>query len=87
MTRSQCLSFLCLFVCLGLLLGRPPAAAQEGRDLLFNARAYTPQPPPVPPIRRWGTPEDVAWLARFLASDQAAYITGQIINANGGAVR
>ncbi len=39
------------------------------------------------PLARWGTPEDVAWLARFLASDQAAYITGQVINANGGAVR
>lgn len=39
------------------------------------------------PLARWGTPEDVAWLARFLASDQAAYLTGQIINANGGAVR
>jgi len=39
------------------------------------------------PLSRWGTPEDVAWLARFLASDQAAYITGQVINANGGAVR
>jgi len=39
------------------------------------------------PLARWGTPADVAWLARFLASDQAAYITGQVINANGGAVR
>jgi len=39
------------------------------------------------PLARWGTPEDIAWLARFLASDQAAYITGQVINANGGAVR
>lgn len=39
------------------------------------------------PLARWGTAEDVAWLARFLASDQAAYITGQVINANGGAVR
>lgn len=39
------------------------------------------------PLARWGTPEDIAWLARFLASDQAAYITGQIIKANGGAVR
>jgi 3-oxoacyl-[acyl-carrier protein] reductase len=39
------------------------------------------------PLARWGTPEDVAWLARFLASNQAAYLTGQIINANGGAVR
>lgn len=39
------------------------------------------------PLARWGSPDDVAWLARFLASDQAAYITGQVINANGGAVR
>jgi 3-oxoacyl-[acyl-carrier protein] reductase len=39
------------------------------------------------PLARWGTPEDIAWLARFLASDQAAYLTGQIINANGGAER
>ncbi|MGE5194564.1 MAG: SDR family NAD(P)-dependent oxidoreductase [Deltaproteobacteria bacterium] len=39
------------------------------------------------PLARWGAPEDIAWLARFLASDQAAYITGQVINANGGAVR
>jgi 3-oxoacyl-[acyl-carrier protein] reductase len=39
------------------------------------------------PLRRWGTPEDVASLARFLLSDDAAYLTGQVINANGGAVR
>ncbi|HUQ72532.1 MAG TPA: SDR family oxidoreductase [Planctomycetaceae bacterium] len=39
------------------------------------------------PLNRWGTPEDIAKLARFLLSDDASYITGQIINANGGAVR
>lgn len=39
------------------------------------------------PLQRWGTPEDIAKLARFLVSDDAAYITGQVINANGGAVR
>lgn len=39
------------------------------------------------PLRRWGTPEDVARLARFLVSDDASYLTGQIVNANGGAVR
>lgn len=39
------------------------------------------------PLRRWGTPEDIAKLARFLVSDDAAYLTGQVINANGGAVR
>lgn len=39
------------------------------------------------PLQRWGAPEDIAKLARFLVSDDAAYITGQVINANGGAVR
>ena len=39
------------------------------------------------PLQRWGQPEDIARLARFLASDDAAYITGQVINCNGGAVR
>ena len=39
------------------------------------------------PLRRWGRPEDIAKLARFLVSDDATYITGQVINCNGGAVR
>lgn len=39
------------------------------------------------PLQRWGLPEDIARLARFLASDDASYLTGQVINANGGAVR
>src|SRR5262245_477310 len=39
------------------------------------------------PLGRWGTPADIARLARFLASDEAGYITGQVIHANGGAVR
>jgi|SRR5450756_1190214 meso-butanediol dehydrogenase/(S,S)-butanediol dehydrogenase/diacetyl reductase len=36
------------------------------------------------PISRVGTPEDVAGLVTFLASDDAAYITGQTINVDGG---
>ncbi|MCC7420257.1 MAG: SDR family oxidoreductase [Planctomycetaceae bacterium] len=39
------------------------------------------------PLRRWGTPQDIAALARFLCSSDASYLTGQVINANGGAVR
>lgn len=39
------------------------------------------------PLGRWGTPEDIAKLARFLVSPDASYITGQVINCNGGAVR
>jgi 3-oxoacyl-[acyl-carrier protein] reductase len=39
------------------------------------------------PLARWGTPEDVAAVARWLVSPAAAFITGQIIRINGGAVR
>ena len=33
---------------------------------------------------RWGTPEDVARAAAFLASPAADFITGQVIPVNGG---
>jgi 3-oxoacyl-[acyl-carrier protein] reductase len=39
------------------------------------------------PLARWGTPEDVARAARFLVSPDAAFLTGQILRVNGGAVR
>ena len=39
------------------------------------------------PLRRWGVPEDIAKTVRFLGSDDASFITGQIWNVNGGAVR
>jgi 3-oxoacyl-[acyl-carrier protein] reductase len=39
------------------------------------------------PLGRWGTTEDVAKVARFLASADAAFLTGQVIRVNGGAVR
>ena len=35
-------------------------------------------------LRRWGTPEDVARVACFLASPAAAFLTGQAIEINGG---
>ena len=38
------------------------------------------------PIRRLGTPDDVARAALFLASDESSWITGQIIDIAGGAV-
>jgi 3-oxoacyl-[acyl-carrier protein] reductase len=38
------------------------------------------------PLSRPGSPEDVAGVVAFLASDQAAYITGQVLNVDGGMV-
>lgn len=38
------------------------------------------------PLKRMGRPEDVANAVLFLVSDQAAYITGQVVNVDGGMV-
>jgi len=38
------------------------------------------------PLRRPGTPEEIAGPILFLASDLANFMTGEIINVNGGAV-
>ncbi len=59
-------------------MGRPEdmeRARQEGT--LFNMGGL--------PIPRLGRPEDIAYLAMFLASDRSSYITGQLISVSGGA--
>ena len=38
------------------------------------------------PMRRFGRPEEVAYLVSFLCSDRANYISGQVIGINGGAL-
>jgi 3-oxoacyl-[acyl-carrier protein] reductase len=37
------------------------------------------------PVRRFGTPDDIAAAVMFLASDEASYITGQTLYVDGGA--
>jgi 3-oxoacyl-[acyl-carrier protein] reductase len=36
------------------------------------------------PLRRMGTPDDIAYAVRFLASDEASFITGHVLDVNGG---
>ena len=38
------------------------------------------------PLCRLGTPQDIAAAAAFLASEQAGFITGQVLGVNGGFV-
>jgi len=36
------------------------------------------------PLGRFGTPDDVAAVVAFLASEESGYVTGQVIRVNGG---
>lgn len=36
------------------------------------------------PLGRFGEPEEIAEVAAFLASDRSRYITGSVLNVNGG---
>ena len=36
------------------------------------------------PLKRFGTTEDVANVVKFLISEESTYITGQVINIDGG---
>lgn len=50
--------------------------SEEARNAILNTV----------PLQRPGQPQDVAWMVCFLASDEAAYITGQTFAVDGGMV-
>lgn len=58
------------FIATDMVLAMPPEAQEKVKEMI--------------PVGRLGEPEEVARAVRFLAAPQAAYITGQVININGG---
>ena len=58
----------------------PGIIASPMTDAVFDAKAIAQ----LGPAKRAGTADEVAALAAFLASDEAGYISGQVISINGG---
>jgi 3-oxoacyl-[acyl-carrier protein] reductase len=60
----------------------PGIIATPMSDSVFDAEAITR----LVPMKRAGLPEEVASLVAFLVSDEAAYVTAQVISINGGMI-
>jgi 2-hydroxycyclohexanecarboxyl-CoA dehydrogenase len=75
-------------VCPGFVPGRPESSGRESVWAGDQGAQFTPEVlervARSYPLRRLGTPEDVAPAVLFLASAQAAYITGQTLSVSGG---
>jgi 2-hydroxycyclohexanecarboxyl-CoA dehydrogenase len=60
-----------------MFMAAPFAQGPEGEEMIKQMAARSP-------VRRLGVPEDIAATTAFLCSDDAGYITGQVIGVNGG---
>jgi NAD(P)-dependent dehydrogenase (short-subunit alcohol dehydrogenase family) len=74
-------------VCPGVFMTDMWRGIVADRDREFGpgaGQAYLDQLTAKTPLARLGTPEELASVVAFLASDLAAYITGQAVNVDGG---
>ena len=70
-------------VCPGIVAGTPMREDVERQGQAFGLPPSSERAKLIP-LRRLATPEDIANAVAFLASDEAAYMTGQAINVTGG---
>lgn len=61
-----------------------PIERTGGADKLFESEKAAQRTIDSVPLRRLGTPEEIAELAYFLLSDKAAYINGEVVTMDGG---
>lgn len=70
-------------VCPGVVAGTPMRKEVERQGQAFGLPASSERAKAIP-LGRLAVPEDIANMVAFLASDEAAYMTGQAVNVTGG---
>jgi len=70
-------------VCPGIVAGTPMRKEVERQGQTFGLPPSSERAKTIP-LGRLATPEDIAGMVVFLASDEAAYMTGQAVNVTGG---